>query len=257
MHNLTATEAEVITYGFGEGADLRATDVNIMTDEKTGWPSGLNFKVLYKGNVVPVFLPGVVAKSAISAALVGLSVGTIFGVNLVEGSKGLAKIEYLPGRMRLIEGIKHTLIIDDTYNSSPEAAKTALDTIAKIQIKAGARRYVVMGDMLELGGETENAHREIGFKVAELGIDFLITVGEAAKYTAQAAKEAGMEENKIASFAHSAEAGRFLQEKLAEGDLVLAKGSQSIRIEKVVKEIMAEPLQAPMLLCRQGKEWLS
>jgi UDP-N-acetylmuramoyl-tripeptide--D-alanyl-D-alanine ligase len=110
--------------------------------------------------------------------------------------------------------------------------------------------------MLELGTETENAHRELGFKVVELGIDFLITVGEAAKHIAQAAKEAGMEENKMASFASSTEAGRFLQEKIKEGDLVLVKGSQGIRLERVVKEIMAEPLQAPNLLCRQEQSWL-
>jgi UDP-N-acetylmuramoyl-tripeptide--D-alanyl-D-alanine ligase len=256
MQNIVATKAEVLTYGFKEGADLRATDVNLIKDAQTGWPSGLNFKVLYKGNVVPVFLPGVISKSSISAALAGLAVGTIFGVNLVEGSQALSKLQRLPGRMRLIEGIKHTLVVDDSYSSSPEAAKTALEAMAQIEVGQGARRYAVLGDMLELGTETENAHRELGFKVVELGIDFLITVGEAAKHIAQAAKEAGMEENKMASFASSTEAGRFLQEKIKEGDLVLVKGSQGIRLERVVKEIMAEPLQAPNLLCRQEQSWL-
>lgn len=256
MQNITATKAEVITYGFKEGADLQATGINVIRDEKIGWPTGLNFKVLYKGNVVPVFLPGVISKSAISAALTGLAVGTILGVNLVEGAQALSKLENLPGRMRLVAGIKNTLIIDDTYNSSPEAAKAALEALAKVEIRPSTRRYAVMGDMLELGTETENAHRELGFKTAELGIDFLITIGEAAKHIAAAAKEAGMDEDKIASFANSAEAGRFLQEKLNEGDLVLAKGSQSVRVERLVKEIMAEPLQAVNLLCRQEKPWL-
>lgn len=255
MQQIGATKAEVLTYGFKEGADLQVTDLNIIKNETTGWPTGLNFKVLYKGNVVPVYLPGVISKSAVSAALAGLAVGTIFGVNLIEGSQALSKLEGLPGRMRLIEGIKHTLLIDDTYNSSPEAAKMALDSLAQAEIKPGAKRYVVFGDMLELGAETENAHREIGFKIAELGFDFLITVGEAAKFTAAAAKEAGLDDDKIASFATSPEAGRFLQEKMAQGDVVLAKGSQGVRVEKLVKEVMAEPLQAPMLLCRQGKEW--
>lgn len=241
MQNIGATKAEVLTYGFKDGADLRATDVNLIKDAQTGWPSGLNFKVLYKGNVVPVFLPGVISKSSISAALAGLAVGTIFGVNLVEGSQALSKLQRLPGRMRLIEGVKHALVVDDSYSSSPEAAKTALEALAQIEARPEARRYAVLGDMLELGTETENAHRELGFKVAELGLDFLITVGEAAKHIAQAAKEAGMEENKIASFANGGEAGRFSQEKIKEGDLVLVKGSQGIRLERVVKEIMAEP----------------
>lgn len=256
MQQIGATKAEVLTYGFKEGADLRVTDVHVLQDETTGWPKGLNFKVLYKGNVVPVYLPGVISRSAVSAAVAGLAVGTIFGVNLIEGSQALSALEGLPGRMRLISGIKHTLIIDDTYNSSPEAAKMALESLSRIEIKPGAKRYVVFGDMLELGTETENAHREIGFKVAEYGFDFLITVGEAAKFTAAAAKEAGLDENKIASFATSIEAGRFLQEKMAQGDVVLAKGSQGVRVEKLVKEVMAEPLQASALLCRQGKEWV-
>jgi UDP-N-acetylmuramoyl-tripeptide--D-alanyl-D-alanine ligase len=256
MQNIGATKAEVITYGFKEGADLRATDVHVVTDEGTHWPIGLNFKVLYRGSVVPVFLPRVIAKSAISAALSGLAVGTIFGVNLVEGSQAMSTLEGLPGRMKLVEGIKDTLIIDDTYNASPEACRSALDALAQVKVKPGARRYVALGDMLELGPETENAHRELGFRVAELGFDFLITVGEAAKHIAQAAKEAGIEDNRTVSFASSAEAGKFLQEKIMPGDVVLIKGSQGIRMEKMVKEIMNEPLQAETILCRQGKEWV-
>src|SRR3989344_4004543 len=66
MQNASATKAEIITYGFKDGADLRATDVNVLKDEQTGWPMGLNFKVLYKGSVVPVYLPGMIDKYAIS-----------------------------------------------------------------------------------------------------------------------------------------------------------------------------------------------
>ncbi|HSR89469.1 MAG TPA: UDP-N-acetylmuramoyl-tripeptide--D-alanyl-D-alanine ligase [Candidatus Udaeobacter sp.] len=257
MQNAGATKAETITYGLKEGADLRATDINILKDEQTGWPLGLNFKVLYKGSVVPVFLPGVIAKPAISAALAGLAVGVIFGINLVEGAQALSSLEGLPGRMRLLPGIKKTLIIDDSYASSPEAAKSSIETLGQFVVKEGAERYVVLGDMLELGPETENAHREVGFKVAEMGIDYLITVGEAAKYIAQAAQEAGLAEHRIASFASSGEAGKFLQEKLKEGDVALIKGSQGLRMERAVKEVMAEPLLAEKLLARQDKIWLS
>lgn len=98
---------------------------------------------------------------------------------------------------------------------------------------------------------------EIGFKVAELGIDFLITVGEASKNTAIAAREAGMDDNQIASFDNSVSAGKFLQEKIHENDVVLIKGSQSMRMEKIVKEVMAEPLDANKLLVRQTKQWLA
>ncbi|MEK7213252.1 MAG: UDP-N-acetylmuramoyl-tripeptide--D-alanyl-D-alanine ligase, partial [Patescibacteria group bacterium] len=255
MQNATATKAEIVTYGFKEGADLRASDVNIINDEATGWPSGLNFKVNFKGNTVPVFFSGVAAEHLVPSFLAGLAVGSIFGVNLVEGAAALRQLKPLAGHMRLIPGIKGTLIIDDTYNSSPEPTKSALQTLAQIQIKPSAERYAVLGDMLELGTETENTHREVGFKAAELGINFLITVGEASKHTAAAAREAGLGEHQVASFADSVSAGKFLQEKLEPGDVVLIKGSQSTRMEKIVKEIMAEPLKAQELLVRQGAEW--
>lgn len=257
MQSAAATKAEVITYGFKEGADLRATDINILKNGETSWPVGLNFKVLYRGSVVPVFLPGVISKSAISSALAGLAAGIVFGVNLVEGAQALSKLEGLPGRTRLIAGIKNTLIIDDTYNSSPDAAKAAVETLAQLAVKDGSERFAILGDMLELGSETENAHRELGFKVAELGIENLITVGEAAKHIAQAAKEAGLDEHRIYVFDRGEPAGRFLQEKLKEGDVVLVKGSQGVRLEKVVKEVMAEPLLAGKLLCRQDATWFN
>ncbi len=256
MQQATSTKAEIMTYGLKEGADLRATDINIIYDETTGWPKGLNFKVNYKGSVVPGFLPGFVAEHLISSALAGLCAGIYFGLNLVEGIESLKKQKPMPGHMCLIPGIKDTLIIDDTYNSSPAPAESALNTLKQITLKPDARRYAVLGDMLELGPETENSHRAIGFKVAENGIDFLITVGEASKKTAAAAIEAGLDSDHVASFANSIDAGKFLQEKIQKNDLVLVKGSQGVRMEKIVKEIMAEPLDAPALLVRQDGNWL-
>lgn len=257
MENTKLTKAEIITYGFKEGADLQATDINIITDDTGLRPKGLNFKVSYKGNSIPAYLPEVMAKHLIPSALAGLSVGLVFGINLVEGIESLKKSQPLPGHMRLIPGIKNTLLIDDTYNSSPAPTQSALETLTKLDIPAGGRRYAVLGDMLELGPETENAHREVGLRVAELGINYLITVGEASKYTAASAIEAGMNEDSIASFSDSVSAGKFLQEKLSPNDIALIKGSQGSRMEKIVKEVMAEPENASKLLVRQEEYWLN
>ena len=95
----------------------------------------------------------------------------------------------------------------------------------------------------------------MGFRVGELGVDYLITVGEASKETARAAKEAGLNNHDVASFNDAESAGKFLQEKMKEGDVVLIKGSQGMRMEKVVKEVMAEPERAKDLLVRQSGEW--
>ena len=249
------TRAEVVTYGFKDGADFQATDINILTDPETGWPSGLNFKVNHKGSFVPVMLTGAVAEHLIPSALAGLVVGHIFGINLVDAAAALRELKPLPGHMCLIPGIKKTLIIDDTYNSSPDPTTSALLTLANMQIKEGAERYTVLGDMLELGPETENAHREIGQKISALGINMLVTVGEASKFTASAAREMGMAEHRVVVFADSVTAGRFLQDAIKEGDVILVKGSQGVRMEKIVKELMAEPLRAPELLVRQTGEW--
>ncbi|MFA5127499.1 MAG: UDP-N-acetylmuramoyl-tripeptide--D-alanyl-D-alanine ligase [Patescibacteria group bacterium] len=249
------SRAETISYGFKNGADFQATDVRVITDEATGWPSGLNFKVNYKGVCVPVFLPGAVAEHLIPSALAAMAVGHIFGINLVDAVSALRDLPPLAGHMRIIPGIKKTLLIDDTYNSSPEPTKSALKTLANIQIKENAERYAVLGDMLELGDETENAHREIGLRIAESGIQILVTVGEASKHTAAAAREAGMAEHCVISFADSASAGKYLQDAIKEGDVILIKGSQGIRMEKIVKELMDEPLRAKELLVRQTGEW--
>lgn len=256
MQNSNTTKAEVITFGFKNGATFQATDMNIIIDEKTNWPSGLNFKLNYDGNIVPMFLPGAIAVHLIPSALSAVAVGHILGINVVEAAIALRKLEPLPGHMCIIDGIKNTLLIDDTYNSSPEPVKSALYTLSKITPHNDGKRIAILADMLELGPETENTHREIGLKVAELGTDFLITVGEASKHTAIAAREAGMDDNQIASFADSESAGKFLQEKLHQGDVVLIKGSQSMRMEKIVKEVMAEPVDASKLLVRQTKEWI-
>ncbi|HLC69565.1 MAG TPA: UDP-N-acetylmuramoyl-tripeptide--D-alanyl-D-alanine ligase [Patescibacteria group bacterium] len=254
MQSAKGIKAEVVTFGFQTGADLQATDVNIIRGEN-GWPTGLNFKVLYKGSIVPVFLPGIVAEHLVSSALAAMAVGITMGINLVEAAESIRSLEPLAGHMRLMAGIKHTLLIDDTYNSSPEPTKSALKTLSQVDIPPGAERYAVLADMLELGPETMNAHREVGFRVGELGVDYLITVGEASKETARAAKEAGLNNHDVASFNDAESAGKFLQEKMKEGDVVLIKGSQGMRMEKVVKEVMAEPERAKDLLVRQSGEW--
>ncbi len=255
MENRDKTKAEVITYGYKDGADLRASDINLMLDQSCPEGGGINFKINYHGNIVPAFLPGVVAEHLVPSALAGLAVGIVFGVNLVEGIEALKKLKPMAAHMRLLSGIKNTLIIDDSYNSSPDPVKSALKTLSNLPLGQGSERYAVLGDMLELGPETENAHREVGLAVAERGIDFLITVGEASKLTAQSAREAGLKEHQVASFADSVTAGKFLQEKLEPGDIVLVKGSQGARMEKIVKEVMAQPEKAEELLARQGKEW--
>lgn len=111
-----------------------------------------------------------------------------------------------------------------------------------------------MGDMAELGSYTKKLHQEIGAYVAKK-IDILITVGEKAREIAHGAKKAGMKESNVFTFSTAEDAGKFLQERLKKDDVVLIKGSQIARLEKIVKEVMAEPLRAQELLVRQEEYW--
>ncbi|MBD3311279.1 MAG: hypothetical protein GF349_02125 [Candidatus Magasanikbacteria bacterium] len=241
------TDADVITYGFHPDSTVRASDINIKKDPQTGWPEGVFFKVIYQGSVVPIYLPGVVGEHVIYSALAAISIAIVFGLNLVEISRALQELKMPPGRMRVLPGIKNTLIIDDSYNASPISVKAALNTFSKLDL-SNAKRYIILGDMLELGQQTEKYHREMGIRVAELNFDYLITVGSATKNLAKAAINKGVSEDKVASFSDTKKAGLFLQEKLKPGDACLIKGSRAMKMEKVVKEVLAKPLKESELL---------
>jgi UDP-N-acetylmuramoyl-tripeptide--D-alanyl-D-alanine ligase len=193
--------------------------------------------------------------SAVYAALAAIAVGLSFEMNLVEIVTALQKFVSPKGRMKLISGIKHSMIIDDSYNASPQSSLSAIDFISRIATEKMFRKIAVFGDMLELGAYSEAGHREVGQAIARAKFDLLATVGERSRDIGRGAKEAGMSDEHIFNFSHNKEAGIFVQERLKEGDLLLIKGSQGARMEQVTKELMAEPLKASELLVRQGPEW--
>ncbi len=241
----------VLTYGLGSKADLRAQEINIShNDLKEKGIAGISFKMIYQGNVMPVLLPNILGEHLVYAALAGAALGIIYGMNLMEISQALQSFKAPKGRMNLIDGIKKTLIIDDTYNAGPDSTLAALKVLGRIP----GRRWAVLGDMLELGEYTEEAHRKVGESMASNKIDFLITVGERARIIASEA-EKGLGEDRVFSFPDAEKAGLFLQDRMESGDIVLVKGSQGMRMEKIVKEVMAEPLKAKDLLVRQDKPW--
>lgn len=247
------TNAKVVTYGLKEDADICATAVSISHD--INHIQGISFKLKYKGSTIPVLLPKVVGRHLVYPALAAIAVAISYGLNPHDIIENLKMFEPPQGRMRLIAGIKGTIIIDDTYNSSPIACKRALEELGAIELKSNGKKYAVFGDMLELGEITERAHQEIGREVHNLGIDYLIAAGERSRDFIRGAEKAGMAKEKCFQFVNAQEAGKFLQERLSPGDLVLVKGSQGMRMEKVVKEIMAEPQRASELLVRQDSGW--
>jgi len=245
------TRAKVMTYGFTEGSTVKLSNFDFRLDE--GYkPTGIGFKIHYGANsFVPVNLNGMLGRSQALAAGAATAIGIIYGMNLIEISEALAGYKGSRGRLRIIDGIKNSTIIDDTYNAAPSSTHLALDTLKSLPAK---RRIAVLGDMLELGKYTLQAHQGIG-NLAGSSIDLLITVGLRAKFIADSA-ENQMPKQNIFSFPTANLAKVKIQELIKEGDLVLVKGSQGIRMEKIVEEIMAEPQRKKELLVRQGKKWI-
>lgn len=243
-----ATRAKTITYGFASGSDIHITNYGFYESEAF---SGVTFKLTYGGSMVPVRIAHAVGKTQAYAAAAAAAVGLIFGMNLVAIADALSGYEPPKGRLRLIPGIKQALIIDDTYNASPIAVEEALQALRMVPAK---RRIAVLGDMLELGKYTLEAHETVGRTAAKV-VDTLVTVGTRGKFIAEAAIRAGISKRSVTVCASPSEAGRFVQEKMQKGDVVLVKASQGVRLERVVEEIMAEPMRAHELLVRQDLSW--
>jgi UDP-N-acetylmuramoyl-tripeptide--D-alanyl-D-alanine ligase len=122
-------------------------------------------------------------------------------------------------------------------------------------VKAAGKKIAVIGDMLELGKYTLDAHRDIGV-IASLAADTLITVGIRAQAVSEAAFAHGMKKTHIMHFADATAAGEHLKEIIKKGDIVLIKGSQGVRLERAVKAVMQFPEEANDRLVRQEEEWM-
>lgn len=248
------TKAKVITYGTSSDAMFRGTNIQVMYDKSahSKVPSGMTFKLEYDGNVFPVTLLGVLGTQPIFNALAALAVGVYLKLNIVEMVNKLSAHESPRGRMRLLPAIKDALIIDDTYNSSPVAALAAL--VALKNIETNGKRIAVLGDMLELGKFTIEEHKKIGAFAGSFA-NILIAVGPRARYIVEGAIEQDMSEKNVIEFGDSQSAGKYLESIIGAGDIVLIKGSQGMRMERAVEEIMAHPEAASELLVRQEEEW--
>lgn len=249
----TDIDADVITYGINENADIKAFNINSHNTFDDDYTSGIEFDLKYKNEEIHVKMQYLLGKHQIYSILSAFAVGIIFDLTLEDIKNSLEDTKSQNGRMSLIKGIKNTWIIDDTYNSSPIASVSALETLSYSSVLG--KKIAILGDMLELGASSESEHKKIGYRVQDLDLDLLITVGERSRDIARGAKEAGMDENTVFMFSNPEDAGKFIQNRIKQNDLVLIKGSQGIRCEKIVKEIMADPLNAKNLLVRQTGIW--
>lgn len=221
---------------------------------ENGRAVGISFTITHGAESCVCTVRGSLGVQHVYTFSAAAAVGSIFGITLEQVAKALANHMPPPGRVRLIPGLKETLIIDDSYNASPLAVEQALLTLK--ELKGVKRKIAVLGDMMELGNYSIVEHERIGAVVAR-SASLLMTIGVRARGFAKGALEHGMSEKKILQYDDAETAGRELQTLIKAGDVVLVKASQSIRAEKVVEEIMAEPEKAEELLVRQGSFWKS
>ena len=175
-------------------------------------------------------------------------------VNIVTDTiKRLNDMKRQPGRMSPLYGINSSLIIDDTYNASPKAVENGLETLREIGAKY--RRIVVLGDMKELGHRSESEHYRIG-RLIPGSANILVTLGEQSKHIARGAREAGLKDGYSIECNSREDVSRELKNIIKQGDIIYIKGSQSMRMEKVVKDILDKSHNAEEVLARQDKEWL-
>jgi len=252
-------DISVISFGLGEKAAVRGSNTKTVYEgpalhDPAGSPTGMSFDLQIDGSNVPVTVRGIVGNSYIYSLLAAAAVGKVRGISAGSISRSLSAYHAPRGRLNLLPGINDSTIIDDTYNSSPDAAVASLAALKSIET-AGAK-IAVMGDMMELGKYSAEEHRNIGREAADT-VSQLVTVGPRSRMTASEAVASGLPAESVHVYDSASEAAAYVASVAKAGDIILVKGSQSMRMERVVAALLQEPQKAATLLVRQEKEWLA
>jgi UDP-N-acetylmuramoyl-tripeptide--D-alanyl-D-alanine ligase len=215
------TRAKVVLAGIENGS--------VHANEVRQSPTGCEFTILEGAHRCRAQLP-VPGIHMVQNAMLAVAAGRAFGLSLEDCAAGLASAPLAKARLQIKE-INGIQFIDDSYNANPDSMRAALRTL--VELDADGRRIAVLGQMSELGEESERGHREVGEAAAAFGIDELIAVGPAGAEIARAAQKAGLK--KSIAVAAAEDAAELLGETASPGDLILVKGSRSARMERVLE----------------------
>jgi UDP-N-acetylmuramoyl-tripeptide--D-alanyl-D-alanine ligase len=216
----TLTQARVFFYGLDPRADLWADHVEGLGLE------GIRFRLHYQREVLHLRVP-LIGRHSVHAALRATAVGLVEGLTWQEIVNGL-RSQHAQLRLVAVRTESGALILDDTYNASPESTLAALNLLGEIE----GRRVAVLGDMLELGRYEKQGHEMVGVRAAEV-VDELITVGERAHMIAAAARQAGLPAQAISEYEEVQQVIDRLKDRLREADVVLIKGSHGMRMDRI------------------------
>ncbi len=225
------TAARTLTFGFSEGADRRITGLE---RRESG---GYRFRV---GDLaLEVARPG---RHHVLNAAAAAAVGSIVGVPAGEIAAAILAAPVHEGRGALLD-LAGILFCDETYNSNPASLRAAVE--AFLEITASGRRWLVLGDMLELGASSEDLHREAGIYCGRAKVDGIFTIGAETVALNRAAAEQRKSPEHITHFLDAAKLAAYLNELIAPGDAVLVKGSRGMHMETVIESIARARGTAP------------
>ncbi len=214
------TKARVLTYGPDKNSDLWADE--IITHGTHGIEFNIHFEQKQHRLRIPLF-----GRHAVLTTLRAVAAGLAEGLTMAEIEQGL-KQSHIQLRMVFMKTGTGALILDDTYNATPESTMSAIDLLNEIE----GNHIAVLGDMLELGAYEQEGHIQVG-KHAALKVDQLITVGQRAKTIAETAQRSGLTSKQVEWVQNAQGALDLIKTKLKEGDVVLIKGSHGMRMDKI------------------------
>jgi UDP-N-acetylmuramoyl-tripeptide--D-alanyl-D-alanine ligase len=225
------TKAASVFFGTnGHKATFWASDIQF---NKNPW--GVKFILHTPGGETDVLLP-ILGEHQVSNALAATAAVWQILPDLNVIKKGLESFKPAKMRMQLIP-VKGFTLINDAYNANPRSMASALDTLNKLEPEG--KKWIVLGDMRELGEQGESSHREIGKKVVLSGdVDYLLTVGQSAHWIAEGAREEAGDATRVIEFSNNQEVIDYLKNNLESGDLVLLKASRKMEFEKISDAIL-------------------
>lgn len=213
-----------LLYGLGEHCAVRATDIEDLILD------GMSFTANFAGQTQRVHVPALGLHSVYNA-LAAVAVGLLLDMPLDEIAAGIETYEPLPGRMN----VKHTsrfTLVDDTYNANPTSVQASLDVL----YKCPGRRVCILGDMRELGTQSQQLHEQVGEYAAKLGFDLLLCVGTDSRYLFERASSTSPERTRY--FATQEDLLAALPELVRSGDTILVKASRGMHLEHTIQFLL-------------------
>jgi len=220
------TKARVFFYGLDSGADLWADGIESLGLE------GIRFRLHYRGEILHLRVP-MIGRHSVHTALRAAAVGLVDNLTWQEIVDGL-HTSTTQLRLMIVRAENGAMILDDSYNSSPESTLAALNLLDELE----GRKVAVLGDMLELGPYEEQGHVLVGVRASEV-VNELVTVGERGRIIANAALKAGLPASATKDFSNTQETIEYLRERLNDQDVVLVKGSHAMRMDLIVAALEA------------------